>query len=147
MMALIGASLFGAFVLQDIRIHPELGLQDLPWGLILRYSAAMTLGGALIGYLFCGLFGRTGAGGWVLALFGGVLAASLSGLIGSVFGLMPDLLADGFSTSDAIRIGVGLLVFPLASLEQPILFPLVMSMIIASHIWSKRARNDANVTQ
>jgi len=142
MMALIGAFLFGAFVLQDIRIHPELGPQDLPWGLIIRYSAAMVLGGALIGYLFCGFFGRNGIGGWMLAMIGGVLAASLSGLIGSAIGLSPELLADGFSAAELIRIAAGLLVFPLASLEQPVLFPLVIGMIVITHIFTKRARRE-----
>lgn len=139
-IALIGAVLFGAFVLQDIRIHPELGPQDLPWGLILRYGVAMTLGGALIGFLFCGLFGRSGFGGWLLAILGGVLAASLSGLIGSAFGLLPDLLADGFSTADAIQIGAGLLVLPFAAGGQPILLPIVATLIVATHLWCKRWR-------
>ncbi len=147
-MAIIGALLFSAFVMQDIRIHPELGPQDLPWGLIIRYGVAMTLGGALAGYLLCGTFGRGGAGGWVLALLGwvlallgGIIAASLSGLLGSAFGLLPDMLSDGFSLSEAIQIGAGLLVLPFAADEEPILIPAVVALIAATHILCKRLRN------
>lgn len=141
MMAIIGALLFSAFVMQDIRIHPELGPQDLPWGLIIRYGVAMTLGGALAGYLLCGTFGRGGVGGWVLALLGGVIAASLSGLLGSAFGLLPDMLSDGFSLSEAIQIVAGLLVLPLAAIEEPVLIPAVAALIAATHILCKRRRS------
>ncbi len=141
MMAIIGALLFSAFVMQDIRIHPELGPQDLPWGLIIRYGVAMTLGGALAGYLLCGTFGRGGVGGWVLALLGGIIAASLSGLLGSAFGLLPDMLSDGFSLSEAIQIVAGLLVLPLAAIEEPVLIPAVAALIAATHILCKRRRS------
>ena len=142
MMAVIGAFLFGAFVLQDIRIHPELGARDLPWGLILRYGLAMSLGGALIGFLASGLFGRRGIGGWGLALLGGLLVSALAGLAGSAFGLLPELLADGFSTADAIRIGAGLLVLPLAAAEAPLLLVIIVGLIAATHLWSRTIRRN-----
>lgn len=140
MMALIGAALFAAFVLQDIKIHPETEFADLPWNLILRYALAMTAGGALVGFMFCGLFGRNGVLGWVLALIGGVIAASISGLFGSAFGLLPDLLADGFSTSDAVQVAAGLLILPLAAIEQPMVLVIVLALIVVTHLWCNRAR-------
>lgn len=140
MMALTSAVLFGAFVIQDIRIHPELAPQDLPWGLIIRYGLAMILGGALAGLVFCGLFGRGAIGGWVVALLGGIIAVSVSGLFGSAFGLLPDMLSDGFSVSEAVQIGAGLLVLPLSATEEPILIPIVAGLIAATHILCKRQR-------
>ena len=140
MMALLGAILFVAFVLQDIRIHPELAPGDLPWGLIIRYALAMTLGGALSGYLFAGLFGRGGLGGWLLAILSGVIATAIAGLFGSAFGLIPDMLTDGFSTAEIIQIAAGLLMLPLALIEQPWLALVVGAILIVTHLRCKISR-------
>jgi hypothetical protein len=140
MMALTGAILFAAFVLQDIKIHPEMAWHDLPWSLILRYAGAMTLGGALSGLVFSGLFGRNGFGGWILAILGGVLGASISGLFGSAFGLVPDLAAGGISTTELLQIAAGILVLPLSVIEEPLLGLVLTALVIATHILCKRAR-------
>lgn len=140
MMALIGAYLFAAFVLQDLRIHPDVPRSDLPWALILRYALAMVLGGAVSGLLFCGLFGRKGAFGWVLAVIGGIIAASVSGLLGSAFGLLPNLLSDGFSTTDAVQVAAGLLILPLSAIEQPSVLAIVLGLIVLAHVLLRRAR-------
>lgn len=140
MMALTGVFLFAAFVLEDIRIHPEVPAGELPWGLILRYAVAMALGGAFVGFALAGLFGRTGILGWPLALIGGLLATSLSGLFGSVFGLLPDLLSDGFSVSDVIQAAAGLLILPFAAGDQPWIVLAVLALIIATHVLCRRSK-------
>jgi energy-converting hydrogenase Eha subunit A len=140
MMALIGALLFGAFVLQDLRSVPRENMADVPWDLVLRYSIAMIVGGALAGIMFCGLFGRRGIIGWCLAMIGGVIASLLSGVLGSVFGLLPELLADGFSPSDVVQVGAGLFVLPLAVAEQPALLLAFFVLVGATHVLCRRAR-------
>lgn len=140
MMALTGGVLFAAFVLQDIKIHPELAFRDLPWGLILRYAGAMMLGGALSGLVFSGLFGRSGFLGWLLAALGGVIGASLSGLFGSAFGLLPDLATGGFTTTELLQIAAGILVLPLALSEQPSVVFVLAALVVATHVLCQRAR-------
>ena len=140
MMALLGALLFAAFVLQDIRNHPEIPTGELPWDLILRYAVAMTLGGALAGFVFSGLFGRQGIGGWILTMISGLIAAAVSGLIGSAIGLLPDLSAGGLSTGEILQIAVGLLVLPLSIAEEPWLVLPVAALLIATHVWCRAAR-------
>jgi hypothetical protein len=141
MMALAGASLFAAFVGQDIRLRPaNMALADLPWGLILRYVAAMAAGGAVAGLIFAGFFGRRGVFGWVLAALGGLLATAISGALGSAFGLLPDLLADGYHSSDVIPVAAGLLVLPLAAGEQPLLLVVVAALVALTHVLCKRGR-------
>lgn len=140
MMALSGAFFFVVFVLQDVRIHPELTWDQLPWSLIARYAVAMTAGGALAGVVFSGLFGRSGTGGWFLALLGGAIASLLSGLFGSAFGLLPDLLADGLTMAELIKVVLGALVVPLSVIEQPFLLIVLIGLVLATHELCKRAR-------
>lgn len=140
MMALLGALLFTAFVLQDVRNHPQIAPGDLPWDLIVRYAAAMTLGGALAGFVFSGLFGRQGIGGWLLSLLSGLIAAAVSGLVGSAIGLLPDLSVDGVTTGEFIQMAAGLLVLPLSIAEQPWLAIPVAGLLVATHLWCRAAR-------
>ena len=144
MMALTGLLFFGAFVFQDIRLHPELGTNELPLGLIFRYAVAMTLGGAIAGFLLRGLFGRGGIGGWLLVIIGGLVACLISGLFGSAVGLLPDLLADGYHTADLVKAGLGIFVVPLSIIEQPVLLPVLIVLIVMTHILCKRARNTSS---
>lgn len=141
MMALLGGLLFSAFVLQDIRIRPELSAESPPFGLILRYGGAMIIGGAVSGYIFGGLFGRNGAGGWVLTILAGITASVLAGLFGSLVGLLPDLIADGLSMKETVSIVAGLLVLPLALIEQPPLALPVICILALTHLWCKAARS------
>ena len=138
MMALLALSLFDAFVTQDIRSSPVADASNLPWGLILRYAAAMAAGGALAGLLFRRRFGRPGISGWVQAFLFGAIAATFAGLLGSAFGLMPDLMADGFSPADAIKIGFGLLILPLSIIEAPWLGLVVVGVIAITHLLCRR---------
>lgn len=148
MMALLGALLFAAFALQDIRIHPEIPAGELPWDLILRYAVGMTLGGALAGVAFSGLFGRSGIGGWVLTLLSGVIAAAVSGLLGSAIGLLPDLSADGLTSGEIFQIVVGLLVLPFAIAEEPWLIAPIAALLVGTHLWCRAARkNSATVAK
>ena len=142
MMALLGALLFAAFVLQDIRLRPDLPAGELPWGLMIRYGLAMTLGGAIAGLLFSGLFGRSGAGGWVLTLIAGILAAAISGVLGSAVGLLPELLTDGLNTTEIVRVAAGLLILPLAIVEQPWLAIVLVLLLVITHLRCHAARRN-----
>ena len=68
MMALTGASLFIAFMLEDLSGLAADQSAALSRMLVLRYILAMAIGGALAGWLLAGLFGRRGLRGWFLAL-------------------------------------------------------------------------------
>ncbi|WP_111429692.1 hypothetical protein [Rhodobacteraceae bacterium DSL-40] len=141
MMALTGASLFIAFMLEDLSgLAPDQSAA-LSRMLVLRYILAMAIGGALAGWLLAGLFGRRGLRGWFLALLGGIVTALIAGLLGSAVGLLPDLLADGFSMGDLIAVAFGLLVFPLALAGQPLLLALWLILIGLTHLWARRARD------
>lgn len=141
MMALTGLIFFAAFVSQDLGMLPNAETGQLPWGLIIRYAIAMAGGGALAGFLLRGLFGRGTFGGWLLAGLGGILASLIAGIFGSAFGLLPDLLADGFDMADLVQAAFGVLVVPLTILEQPILLLVLLGMIVGTHIMAKSARN------
>lgn len=140
MMALTGSFFFFVFVAQDIRSLPDLDMGQLPWGLIIRYAVSMAIGGAIAGAILCGLFGRAGIGGWLLAFLAGILAATLAGLFGSAIGDLPDILSDGWSSSDIVRMVAGLLVLPLALAEQPALIIVLVTMVTMTHILIRRRR-------
>lgn len=140
MMAVIGASLFLLFLSRDL---PD-GLQD-DWarenfGLVARYVIAMTLGGAIMGYLLAALFGRDGIVGWFLALAGGLLSTLIAGAFGSFIGLLPDLLADGWQVTDFVAIGFGFLVLPLAAAENTLSSLVWVAMVVATHMLCKFER-------
>lgn len=132
--------LFLALVFEDISELADTDWSDLPLGLITRYLIAMGLGGALAGYFLSGLFGKNGILGWLLAIVGGVVAATFAGLVGSAIGLSPDLLSDGFQTRDMVAIGAGALVFPLALIGWPILLPIWVALIFTAHILARKRR-------
>ncbi|MEM6658502.1 MAG: hypothetical protein AAF625_10465 [Pseudomonadota bacterium] len=140
MMALTGAFFFFVFVAQDIRVleNPEIGA--LPWGLILRYALAMALGGAIAGFLFSGLFGRSGLGGWLLAVFAGVLATTIAGLFGSAIGELPELLSTGVTGATLIPIFAGLLVLPLSIADQPAMAGVLLIMVVVTHVLVRNRR-------
>jgi hypothetical protein len=142
LMALVGVFFFLVFLAQDLSHFETMSLGDLPLLLILRYAVAMTLGGALSGLVFAGLFGRGGVGGWILALLGGLVAALLSGLFGSAVALLPDLLADGYHPADLLRVLLGTLVLPLSLAEQPLLGLVLLALIAAAHLLARRARRN-----
>ncbi len=140
MMAVIGASLFLLFLSRDL---PD-GLQD-DWarenfGLVARYVIAMTLGGAIMGFLLASLFGRDGIVGWFVALAGGLLSTLIAGAFGSFIGLLPDLLADGWQATDFVAIAFGFLVLPLAAAENTFSLLIWVAMVAATHLLSKVER-------
>ncbi|WP_170482565.1 hypothetical protein [Ruegeria arenilitoris] len=143
MMALIGAGLFLTFFSRDF---PD-GLQD-DWvrenlGLVARYVIAMMLGGAVMGYLLASMFGRPGLGGWIWAVTGGLLAALVTGACGSLIGLLPDLLADGWQAQDLVSVLFGFLVLPIAAAEKFGSFLIWVIAIAVTHLLSRfeRARS------
>jgi len=140
MMALTGAVFFFAFLYQDLAVLSLDQLGQAPWGLIVRYIVAMGLAGAVAGALFSGLFGRHGLPGWLLALLGGILATAVTGLLGSFFGLVPDLLTRGWGQTDFVAIGMGLLVVPLSFLDHPVFFPVWLVLILLTHWLTARRR-------
>jgi hypothetical protein len=143
MMALTGAAFFFVFLLDDLSRLDSWA--DAPWGLILRYIAAMGIGGAIAGALFAVLFGRRGVLGWILAAIGGVLASALAGMFGSAVGLMPDLLRDGWQMGDLIPIAFGLAVVPLAFADWPAIFVAWVAMMALTHLLARRARRPGGV--
>ncbi len=144
MVAVIGASLFLLFLSRDLPggLGDEWARDNL--SLVLRYVLAMTFGGALMGYLLASMFGRKGVGGWLLALLGGILATLVAGFFGSFFGLLPDLLADGWQAQDLVAILFGFLVLPLAAAENLASSLIWLIMVFATHLLTKsmRARSD-----
>ena len=141
MMALSGAGLFVVFLLEDVVGRDAAQWSDMPWALILRYEAAMTLGGAIAGFLLSGLFGRRGLRGWPLALLGGVMASTLAGLFGSAVGLIPDILSGGWDQGDLVSIASGLAILPLTLIGHPLLFLLWLLLLILTHVWARRTRS------
>lgn len=141
MMALIGVLLIAAFMAEDVVATGNVAWADLPKGLMLRYLLAMAIGGALSGWLLCGMFGRGGLGGFVLGFLGSVIATLVAGLFGSAAGLLPDLLRDGWSSSDLIPIFYGLAVLPLAFAGQPLLFAGWLVVMLLTHLWARSIRS------
>ncbi len=140
MMALIGVLLIAAFMAEDVIAQGGLTWADLPKGLMLRYLLAMAIGGALSGWLLAGMFGRSGLGGFVIGFLGAVIATLVAGLFGSAAGLLPDLLRDGWSSSDLIPIFYGLAALPLAFAGQPLLFVGWLVVMLLTHLWARRVR-------
>ena len=101
MMALTGAFLFGAFVLEDIAQRPDVPAGDLPWGLMLRYGVAMALGGALAGLLVIptglGLYPQAMNAVFVLG-FTAAVVGGLDSAVGAVVGGLATGLILSFAT-------------------------------------------------
>jgi len=140
MMAVMGAAFFFVFLLEDVADPARNAWSDLPWALILRYILAMGIGGALAGAALAGLFGRRGVAGWLLAALAGLVVVAVTGLLGSAVGLLPDLLADGWQMKDLIPIGFGLLVLPLALINNPLVLVIWLVLLAVTHLWAGRRR-------
>ena len=140
LLAAASALLFLALIFDDFGHLSETDWSELPLVLIVRYFLAMGVGGAIAGYALSNLFGRTGLLGWVLALIGGILAATFAGLLGSAIGLLPDLLSDGFQSHDILAVTAGALVLPLAMIGWPVLIPIWVCLVFLVHLLAKRQR-------
>ena len=140
MMALVGAMFFVFVLEEDLQNFSQAEWSDLPPLLIGRYVLAMGCGGALAGWLLCGLFGRSGIVGWALAAIGGVLATLLTGLIGGALGRLPDLLADGWQTTDLVSIAAGLLIPIFAMAGQTLIAVAWVVLIALAHLLATRKR-------
>ena len=97
----------------------------------------MGLAGALVGYLLSGMFGKSGLKGWVLAWLGGLLVATIAGIVGSAVGLLPDLIAGGPRTGAIVAILAGALVLPLALIGWPILVLIWILLVSLAHITAR----------
>ncbi len=139
MMALVGASLTGFVVNEDLNNFSQAGWSDLPFLLVVRGLFFMGLGGAIMGWLFAGLFGRRGVMGWALAGAGGALATLLSGLAGTALWRLPDLLVGGPQAGDLVSIVAGLLVPVFAMAGNPILAGVWVVVIAVTHVLAIRA--------
>ncbi|WP_171126984.1 MULTISPECIES: hypothetical protein [unclassified Ruegeria] len=146
-MAVIGASLFLLFLSRDLPggLGDDWAKQN--FGLVIRYVIAMTIGGAFMGFLLAPMFGRSGVGGWVTALVGGLLSTFIAGAFGSFFGLLPDLLSDGWQASDLVSILFGFAVLPLAAAENISSSLIWLVMVIAAHVLSLFERRKNTVYQ
>ncbi|SDL87709.1 hypothetical protein [Aliiruegeria lutimaris] len=140
MMALTGAMFLFFLLREDVQNFTALEWSDLPMALVLRYLVAMALGGALSGWLLAGFFGRAGVSGWALAGVGGVIATLLACLVGSAFGRLPELLADGWQLADLIPVMAGLLVPVFAMAGQPLIAAGWVVIVVLTHILAGRAR-------
>lgn len=141
MMALIGCLLFIAFFMEDVLGSEALSWSNQPWPLVFRYVVAMAIGGALAGFLTTGLFGRRGILGWILAALGGLFAAFIAGLFGSLAGQVPDLLASGWSSTGMVSVAFGALIAPLAFVGQPMILVGWLVLVALTHLWVRRSRS------
>ena len=122
MSALIWAVTVGffavAFALQDVLRAEETTAAAISGTVILGLCHA--LGGAIAGYALAGLFGRAGAGGWLVALLGATLATLLGGLLGGGAAALYGVVTGTANfTTEMIRIGLGAVTTPLAIAEGP----------------------------
>ncbi|MEM1235854.1 MAG: hypothetical protein AAGI10_02710 [Pseudomonadota bacterium] len=140
----VASALFFLEVLREDIATVDSELSQLPWALIIRYAVSMAAGGAIVGALLSGWFGRGGIGGWLLAILGGLIAAAFAGVVGSFVGFLPDIIAGGFDIGSAIAIFAGLIILPLAFLGWPLLIPIWAAIVCAAHIWAKRIRASAS---
>ncbi|MDW4498548.1 hypothetical protein R5H30_11190 [Sulfitobacter sp. D35] len=147
MMALSGLFFFLALLMQDMRALDSLNRETVPIGLMLRYAVAMALGGALAGYLTSALFGR-GAfggllrsfGGYLLAIVAGIVASIFAGAFGAAFGEVPELLRDGYHTRDLVPIAGGAVILAFVAAGRPVLLLVWFGIVIATHVWTRKAR-------
>jgi len=140
LMALSSALLFIALVAEDMGELTGLTFATIPWGLFLRYLLGMALAGALCGAALSSLFGRPGFFGWILVFAAGIVTATIAGVLGSFFGLLPELLSDGWQSQDMVAIGAGALVLPLAAIGWTPLLAVWIALVGAAHFRAMRAR-------
>lgn len=141
-VALIWAATLGfyaaAFVLEDVVKGvnlPAAAARDTM--LLASFHAA---GGAVAGYLLARLFGRRGAGGWLLSLLGAVLVTVIGGLLGGALAGVPALLLDSDRLAAAIRIAFGAVTVPLAVAEWAVTAVVWPVALVLSHLAAARAR-------
>lgn len=140
LMAVSSALLFTVFVFEDLNALLDTSWSDVPWGLVLRYVLSMGAAGALVGAVLAGVFGRGGIAGWALSIAGGIVAATVAGLLGSFFGLLPGLLSRGIGTGDMIAILAGGLVLPFTVAEWPIVGALWLALVALTHVSIRKLR-------
>ena len=139
-MALSSALLFVVLLFEDVSDLVGAASTDLPWGLVLRYVLAMALAGAAMGAVLSGLFGRHGVVGWALAVVAGIVVATLSGMLGSLFGGLPDLLERGWRRADLIPLIAGAMVLPWAVAGWTWLLGIWLALVAFAHVRARRIR-------
>jgi hypothetical protein len=140
-MAFSSALFFVVFLFKDLGELVRTSWSDVPWALLVRYLASMGLAGGLVGFALSGLLGRRGLGGWALAVVAGAVAATAAGLLGSLFGGLPDIVANGLDGQAAIAIGAGALVLPFAMSDWPLLLLIWLVLLAITHLWIRRRRH------
>ena len=140
MMALVGAGLTWFLVNQDVQNFAQTSWADLPLSAVVRGLVFMAVGGALVGGLLAGLFGRSGLAGWALAAVGGVAGTVLGCLLGTLLSRVPDLLTGGPRTADLVSLAAGFLLPVLAMAAQPLLAVAWLAVIVLTHVLALRAR-------
>ncbi len=140
LMALASATLFAVLLFEDMGDLFSTVWSEVPWGLVLRYLVSMAVAGAVVGAALSRLFGRQGVFGWLLAILAGVIVATVSGILGSLIGGLPDILARGFQPGDWIAISAGAMVLPFAVADWPSLGAVWLALLVVTHIWTKRLR-------
>lgn len=145
LMAISSALLFAVLLFEDLGELIPTSWSDAPWNLLVRYLAAMSVAGGLIGFALSGLFGRSGVAGWALALAAGVVAATGSGLVGSLLGGLPDIVVNGLQGRALVAIAAGALVLPFAIADWPFLILVWLSLLTITHLWIRSLRRHAPI--
>ncbi len=133
-MAALAGLLFVFVLYNDISSFTDRDLDQLQWALICRYTLSMIVGGALAGYLLAGKFGRPGITGWVSATLWGLAASLAAGFLGSLIGMLPERLSDGFQSADLVAVAAGGLILPFAAHDWPWLLLLIPVAIGLAHL-------------
>lgn len=136
-MAALSGALFMIVLLNDISSFAGPDFDQLPWTLIGRYVLSMIAGGAIAGYLFAGKFGRPGFAGWISATLWGLTAILVAGFFGSLIGMLPERLTDGFQLADLIAVAAGGLILPFAANDSPWLLLVIPLAIGSAHFRSR----------
>lgn len=139
--ALSSALFFLVFLFEDLGDLLQAPESKVPWGLVVRYLAAMGVAGGLTGFFLSGLFGRRGLAGWALALVAGAVAATVAGVLGSLLGGVNDIVANGFDGRVAIAVAAGALVLPFAFVDWPLLIVLWLALLALTHLWIRALRH------
>lgn len=137
-IAALAGFLFAVVLYNDLSNLSGREHVPLRWGLIGRYVLSMVAGGAAAGYLLAAKFGRPGLAGWIWALLWGVIAILAAGFIGSLIGLLPERLSDGFQASDVIAVAAGGLILPFAANDWPMSLLFIPGAIVLAHLRARK---------
>jgi CHASE2 domain-containing sensor protein len=87
--------------------------------------------------MLAGKFGRPGIDGWVSAALWGLVTIFVAGFFGSLIGMLPERLSDGFQLADLIAVAAGGLILPFAANDWPWLLLVIPLAIGSAHFRSR----------